>query len=357
MPTMTGASVSAMRREMDADMVASARSGAARRIRLVAASALGSGSAEGAQPPTAILSTRRLAWSSLSVDIYLSICQSSRRLVRCFESRPLGMAGEGERPEAPPSWSSMANKQPQKATAAAAILGWLLSLAAARGVQVPVDPGVLLRIDRGTLVRVLEAAVVTLSRPVVSGAAALMELLSRAVLLLLAVILCATPSKREVVLQRVRALLKEQVEVAVRSLLPPPCSAATAGRSRSPSSAHRSLSRSPHGPAARQTPLAPAPAAIAARPAQPRRPRSSRRHRLSLRMSPAPAPPQPLPELPRCGGLPNVLVVGAGGVGKSTLIGWLNARAAESRLELAAAEGMPSGRALEAYAKVDAASA
>ena len=80
-------------------------------------------------------------------------------------------------------------------------------------------------------------------------------------------------------------------------------------------------------------------------------------HRLSLRMSPAPAPPQPLPELPRCGGLPNVLVVGAGGVGKSTLIGWLNARAAESRLELAAAEGMPSGRALEAYAKVDAASA
>jgi len=197
--------------------------------------------------------------------------------VRCFESRPLGMAGEGERPEAPPSWSSMANKQPQKAPAAAAILGWLLSLAAARGVQVPVDPGVLLRIDRGTLVRVLEAAVVTLSRPVVSGAAALMELLSRAVLLLLAVILCATPSKREVVLQRVRALLKEQVEVAVRSLLPPPCSAATAGRSRSPSSAHRSLSRSPHGPAARQTPLAPAPAAIAARPAQPRRPRSSRR--------------------------------------------------------------------------------
>ena len=55
--------------------------------------------------------------------------------MRCFESRPLGMAGEGERPEAPPSWSSMANKQPQKAPAAAAILGWLLSLAAARGVQ------------------------------------------------------------------------------------------------------------------------------------------------------------------------------------------------------------------------------
>ena len=76
--------------------------------------------------------------------------QQPAAIVRCFRSRPLGMDGEQERPEAPPSWSSMANKQPQKATAAAAILGWLLSLAAARGVQVPVDPGVLLRIDRGT---------------------------------------------------------------------------------------------------------------------------------------------------------------------------------------------------------------
>lgn len=160
-----------------------------------------------------------------------------------------------------------ANKQPQKATAAAAILGWLLSLAAARGVQVPVDPGVLLRIDRGTLVRVVEGILVTLSRPMVSGAAALMELLSRAVLLLLAVILCATPSKREVVLQRVRALLKEQVEVAVRSWPPPapsapPHTVALRARAVAPPPA-RPLPLAPSSPAGPlPRPLAPAPAAV-----------------------------------------------------------------------------------------------
>lgn len=146
-------------------------------------------------------------------------------------------------------------KQPQKATAAAAILGWLLSLAAARGV--PVDLGVLLRIDKVTLVRVAEGLLVTLSRPVVSGAAALMGLLSRAVLLLLAVILCATPSKREVVLQRVRALLKEQVEVAIRYCPTLRCACRHSRVRRTPFTAP--LSRSPHRPVTRQSPLVPAP--------------------------------------------------------------------------------------------------
>jgi hypothetical protein len=68
-------------------------------------------------------------------------------------------------------------------------------------------------------------------------------------------------------------------------------------------------------------------------------------------MSPAPSPPQALAELPT-GAPPNVLVVGAAGVGKSALIGAMSSQAAERGLVLAAAEGLPSGRAVEAYAKV-----
>ena len=68
-------------------------------------------------------------------------------------------------------------------------------------------------------------------------------------------------------------------------------------------------------------------------------------------MSSPPSPPQALAELPT-GAPPNVLVVGAAGVGKSALIGAMSSQAAEHGLVLAAAEGLPSGRALEAYAKV-----
>ena len=68
-------------------------------------------------------------------------------------------------------------------------------------------------------------------------------------------------------------------------------------------------------------------------------------------MSPAPSPPQALAELPT-GAPPNVLVVGAAGVGKSALIGAMSSQAEQHGLVLAAAEGLPSGRALEAYAKV-----
>ena len=68
-------------------------------------------------------------------------------------------------------------------------------------------------------------------------------------------------------------------------------------------------------------------------------------------MAPAPSPPQALAELPT-GAPPNVLVVGAAGVGKSALIGAMSSQAEQHGLVLAAAEGLPSGRALEAYAKV-----
>jgi hypothetical protein len=183
-----------------------------------------------------------------------------------------------------PSQAAPANK---KATAFAAMVGWLLSLAAARG-GVTIDPDLVLRLDRDTLMRAFERVVVSLSRPIVSGAAALLEVLSRLVLLLLALVLCAAPNHREAVLQRVRGVLREHVEVAVR---------------------------------------------------------------LSLRMSPTPRPPPPLAALP-AGALPNILVVGAPGVGKSTLISALRSSAKDHGLELAAAEGLPTGRALEAYAKV-----
>jgi len=178
----------------------------------------------------------------------------------------------------------------KRATVLAAVLGWLLSLAAARGVTI--DPDVVLQLNTATLstlsLRVVEKLVVSLSRPLVSGAAALMEVLSRVLLLLLALVLCAAPSHREAILQRARSFLRDHVEVAVR---------------------------------------------------------------LSLRMSPAPSPPQALAELPT-GAPPNVLVVGAAGVGKSALIGAMSSQAEQHGLVLAAAEGLPSGRALEAYAKV-----
>jgi len=178
----------------------------------------------------------------------------------------------------------------KRATALAAVLGWLLSLAASRGVTI--DPDVVLQLNTATLstlsLRVVEKLVVSLSRPLVSGAAALMEVLSRVLLLLLALVLCAAPKHREAILQRARSFLRDHVEVAVR---------------------------------------------------------------LSLRMSPAPSPPQALAELPT-GAPPNVLVVGAAGVGKSALIGAMSSQAEQHGLVLAAAEGLPSGRALEAYAKV-----
>ena len=112
----------------------------------------------------------------------------------------------------------------KKATALAAVLGWLLSLAAARGISI--DPDMVLQLDRQSLstlsLRVVERLVVTLSRPLVSGAAALMEVLSRVLLLLLALVLCAAPSHREAILQRARSVLRGHVEVAVRCALRTP---------------------------------------------------------------------------------------------------------------------------------------
>ena len=106
----------------------------------------------------------------------------------------------------------------KRATVLAAVLGWLLSLAAARGVTI--DPDVVLQLNTATLstlsLRVVEKLVVSLSRPLVSGAAALMEVLSRVLLLLLALVLCAAPSHREAILQRARSFLRDHVEVAVR---------------------------------------------------------------------------------------------------------------------------------------------
>ena len=106
----------------------------------------------------------------------------------------------------------------KRATALAAVLGWLLSLAASRGVTI--DPDVVLQLNTATLstlsLRVVEKLVVSLSRPLVSGAAALMEVLSRVLLLLLALVLCAAPKHREAILQRARSFLRDHVEVAVR---------------------------------------------------------------------------------------------------------------------------------------------
>jgi hypothetical protein len=102
----------------------------------------------------------------------------------------------------------------KRATALAAVLGWLLSFG------VTIDPDVILQLNSATLstlsLRVVEKLVVTLSRPLVSGAAALMEVLSRVLLLLLALLLCAAPTHREAILQRARSFLRDHVEVAVR---------------------------------------------------------------------------------------------------------------------------------------------
>ena len=107
---------------------------------------------------------------------------------------------------------------PSKRVWRAAVLGWLLSLAAARGVTI--DPEVVLQLNSGSLstlsLRVVEKLMVTLSRPVVAGAAALMEVLSRVLLLLLALVLCAAARHREAILQRARSFLQNHVEVAVR---------------------------------------------------------------------------------------------------------------------------------------------
>ena len=107
---------------------------------------------------------------------------------------------------------------PSKRVWRAAVLGWLLSLAAARGVTI--DPDIVLQLNSGSLstlsLRVVEKLMVTLSRPVVAGAAALMEVLSRVLLLLLALVLCAAPRHREAILQRARSFLQNHVEVAVR---------------------------------------------------------------------------------------------------------------------------------------------
>ena len=220
---------------------------------------------------------------------------------------------------------------PSKRVWRAAVLGWLLSLAAARGVTI--DPDVVLQLNSGSLstlsLRVVEKLMVTLSRPVVAGAAALMEVLSRVLLLLLALVLCAAPRHREAILQRARSFLQNHVEVAVRR-------------------AHQPSLLRPF-PALRAAP--PPQAAASFFPLSLRVNPMIATCRLSLRMSSPPSPPQALAELPT-GAPPNVLVVGAAGVGKSALIGAMSSQAAEHGLVLAAAEGLPSGRALEAYAKV-----
>ena len=77
------------------------------------------------------------------------------------------------------------------------LLGWLLTVAAGAGVA---HPGVV-DLNRAGIIRIVQNVVV---RSVGRGAVTILELLSRAVLLILALVLSFSPSMREKAMERVR---------------------------------------------------------------------------------------------------------------------------------------------------------
>ena len=121
------------------------------------------------------------------------------------------------------SWTDMADSCPEppiifedlsggsrSSRVLAAILTWTVSAFKTRGIHI--SPG--FKLDRSALKRVSRVVCVL---PLVNGAAALLELLSRLILLILFLALSCTPRHRKVMVERMRVTLQMHVQ-SVRRL-------------------------------------------------------------------------------------------------------------------------------------------
>lgn len=90
----------------------------------------------------------------------------------------------------------------------ASLLSWLLAAFAARGIHIDPD----LRLNRATFCRAVEVLGGRLVRPVALRAAALLELLSRVLVLILFAVLSVTPQRRGEIMEYVRSSLSQYAE-------------------------------------------------------------------------------------------------------------------------------------------------
>ena len=99
-----------------------------------------------------------------------------------------------------------------RSTRSARVLGtfvsWAIAAANAKGIS-KIDPNVV--VDRETLRRVGKVVCVYTTMPIVQGCTALLELISRLILLLIFLALSCSPRHRTVVVERVRTSLQQRI--------------------------------------------------------------------------------------------------------------------------------------------------
>jgi len=109
-----------------------------------------------------------------------------------------------------------------RSTRSARVLGtfvsWAIAAANAKGIS-KIDPNVV--VDRETLRRVGKVVCVYTTMPIVQGCTALLELISRLILLLIFLALSCSPRHRTVVVERVRTSLQQRIN-SVRGALTGP---------------------------------------------------------------------------------------------------------------------------------------
>lgn len=93
------------------------------------------------------------------------------------------------------------------------IISWTIAAINAKGYP-KIDPNIV--VDRQTLRRVGKVVCVYSARPLVQGAAAILELLARMILLILFLALSCTPRHRTVIVERVRSSLEMHVNTVRR---------------------------------------------------------------------------------------------------------------------------------------------
>jgi hypothetical protein len=96
----------------------------------------------------------------------------------------------------------------------AAVVGWLIHVAAARGVQVEADAD---QLERVGLTRIVQHVVV---RSMGRGASVLLEVIARVILFLLALLLSWSPSTRSMAMHRVASHLRRHTDQLQRCTAP-----------------------------------------------------------------------------------------------------------------------------------------
>ena len=144
--------------------------------------------------------------------------------------------------------TSDASSGGRSAAALRTIIAWTISAVNSRGDFPKLDPNIVL--DNSALRRVGKAVAVYSAKPLVNGAVVLLEIFARIILLLIFLALSFSPSRRTVVVNRMRITLESHVNSVRRcaTALRASCCARTAvhpSRCRPRPNSHPRASRSP----------------------------------------------------------------------------------------------------------------